>query len=91
MYFLYCYELIVGVLNVNDPEAGDFVLWTPSNPDPDSPKCLFGHESQYYRRRSDPPAECYVGTKIPQPHRVLRNCTCTRVDYEWFIRKIIIV
>ena len=76
-------ELIAGVLDVNNPEDNDFVLWTPISPDSEIGKCLFGHEAQYYRRRVDPPSECYVGSKIPQPHRVLRNCTCTRMDYEW--------
>jgi Sortilin, neurotensin receptor 3, C-terminal len=83
MYVMWSYMLIIGVLDVNDPEAGDFELWTPTNPDPDVGKCLFGHEAQYYRRRANPPAECFVGTKVPQPHRVLRNCSCTRMDYEW--------
>lgn len=75
-------RLTVGVLDVNSPEADDFELWTPVNPD--SETCLFGHEAQYYRRRVEPPADCYVGVKIPQPHRIIKNCTCTRMDYEWY-------
>jgi hypothetical protein len=77
--------LIIGVLDINNPEAGDFELWTPINPDPQTGNCLFGHEAQYYRRRANPPAPCYVGTKIPQPHRVIRNCSCTAMDYEWYL------
>jgi len=77
-------KLMTGVLDINDPEAGDFELWTPQNPDPDAGSCLFGHEAQYYRRRVDPPANCYVGTKVPQPHRIIRNCTCKAIDYEWY-------
>jgi Sortilin, neurotensin receptor 3,/Sortilin, neurotensin receptor 3, C-terminal len=84
-------RLTIGVLDVNNPEAGDFELWTPSHPDPEAGKCLFGHEAQYYRRRMDPPAACYVGSKIPQPHRVLRNCTCTNLDYEWYLLLIILM
>ena len=85
MYTQLFKRLIIGVLDINNPEDGDFVLWTPVNPDPDAGNCLFGHEAQYYRRRVDPPAPCYVGTKIPQPHKVLRNCSCTAMDYEWYV------
>ena len=85
MYFQTFRMLMLGELNVNHLEGGDFVLWTPVNPDPDAGNCLFGHEAQYYRRCVDPPAPCYVGTKIPQPHKIIKNCTCTQMDYEWYI------
>jgi len=75
---------LIGVLDTSNLENGDFELWTPSTTDVDAQNCLFGHEAQYYRRRADPPADCYVGVKIPQPHRILRNCSCARVDYEWY-------
>jgi hypothetical protein len=39
-------------LDENDVEGGDYYLWTPKHPKlPDN--CLFGHISQYHRKRTD--------------------------------------
>ncbi|KAK9376432.1 uncharacterized protein V1513DRAFT_463072 [Lipomyces chichibuensis] len=67
------------VLNEKDDTHDDFELWTPSRPGTTT-KCLFGHETQYHRKIAD--RLCYIGDKIPQPHKVLSNCECTRLDYE---------
>lgn len=67
------------VLNVNDPEHDDFELWSPSHPFQQD-NCLFGHEAQYYRKiKGD---NCYIGRSLLQPHAIVRNCTCTRQDFE---------
>ncbi|KAK9476022.1 hypothetical protein V1514DRAFT_338145 [Lipomyces japonicus] len=67
------------VLDAKNPADDDFELWTPYRNDLDN-SCLFGHEVQYHRKIPD--HFCYVGDKIPQPHEVVRNCTCTRADFE---------
>jgi hypothetical protein len=67
-------------LNENDVDAGDYYLWTPKHPKlPDN--CLFGHVSQYHRKRTD--RQCYNGRMIPHLHDIAENCSCTRRDYEW--------
>ncbi|KAK9328304.1 hypothetical protein V1520DRAFT_346352 [Lipomyces starkeyi] len=67
------------VLNERDKTHEDFELWEPSRPGTTT-KCLFGHEIQYHRKIPD--HLCYIGDKIPQPHTEVRNCSCTRLDYE---------
>ncbi|KAF2636353.1 vacuolar protein sorting/targeting protein 10 [Massarina eburnea CBS 473.64] len=68
-------------LDENDPEAGDYELWTPQHPlKQDQPECLFGHVSQYHRKRAD--RKCYNGDRIDHLHNIERNCTCTRRDFE---------
>ncbi|KUJ08524.1 Oligoxyloglucan reducing end-specific cellobiohydrolase [Mollisia scopiformis] len=62
--------------NVN---AGDYYLWTPKHPKQDD-DCLFGHESQYHRKRTD--KTCYNGRMIPHLHDIAKNCSCTRRDFE---------
>ncbi|BFZ62307.1 vacuolar protein sorting/targeting protein PEP1 [Saitoella coloradoensis] len=65
-----------------DPENAaddDFELWTPMHPESEN-GCLFGHKAQYHRKLTD--HLCYIGSKIPQPHKILDNCTCTRQDFE---------
>lgn len=60
----------------------DFELWIPSHPQRKN-DCLFGHVSQYYRKIPD--RNCYigkVGKKLGEPIRILKNCECTRDDYE---------
>ncbi|TVY82233.1 Vacuolar protein sorting/targeting protein [Lachnellula suecica] len=66
-------------LDENDVEAGDYYLWTPQHPNQND-DCLFGHVSQYHRKRTD--RNCYNGRLIPSLHDVARNCSCTRRDYE---------
>ncbi|QPG76883.1 hypothetical protein FOA43_004277 [Brettanomyces nanus] len=66
-------------LDLNHPDTDDFELWTPHHPFQDG-NCLFGHESQFYRKI--PGRLCRIGKSLLQPYKVLRNCTCTREDYE---------
>ncbi|EMR89105.1 putative vacuolar protein sorting targeting protein pep1 protein [Botrytis cinerea BcDW1] len=66
-------------LDENDVEGGDYYLWQPKHPMQDD-DCLFGHVSQYHRKRID--AECYNGRLIPSLHNIARNCSCTRRDFE---------
>ncbi|AOA64001.1 Putative membrane glycoprotein [Komagataella phaffii CBS 7435] len=66
-------------LDLRNEDTDDFELWSPSHPfQPDN--CMFGHETQYYRKL--PGRLCYIGPKLTQPHKVVRNCACTKEDYE---------
>lgn len=67
------------VLNEKDPEHDDFELWSPSHPFQED-NCLFGHEAQYYRKVKG--GDCYIGRSLIQPHAIIRNCSCTRQDFE---------
>jgi hypothetical protein len=67
-------------LDENNAEGDDYYLWTPTHPKLDN-DCLFGHVSQYHRKRTD--AKCYNGRMIPHLHDIAKNCTCTRRDFEW--------
>ncbi|KAL1297584.1 hypothetical protein AAFC00_006147 [Neodothiora populina] len=68
-------------LDDEDPEAADsdYYLWEPKHPLSDN-NCLFGHISQYHRKKSD--SKCYNGPMIERLHKVVENCTCTRQDFE---------
>lgn len=66
-------------LDTDKPDEDDFELWTPSHPFMEE-NCLFGHEAQYHRKIPD--RDCFVGPRVHQPHKLLRNCTCVRQDYE---------
>jgi hypothetical protein len=63
-------------------DAGDYYLWQPKHPKL-TDDCLFGHVSQYYRKKTD--RNCYNGRMIPHLHDIERNCSCTRQDYEWYV------
>ncbi|CAO1625062.1 unnamed protein product [Jaminaea pallidilutea] len=65
-------------LDPQKPESGDFELWSPS--EERSEQCLFGRQTSYYRRKRD--ADCYVGQRIVQPHKTVKNCLCTSDDFE---------
>ncbi|KAH7124018.1 vacuolar protein sorting/targeting protein 10 [Dendryphion nanum] len=69
-------------LSEEHPTEGDYELWTPQHPmlPEDQQSCLFGHVSQYHRKKND--AKCRNGQKIDQLHSIERNCTCTRRDFE---------
>jgi hypothetical protein len=41
---------------------------------------LFGHEAKYYRKV--PGKDCYIGEKLTKPYEEMRNCACTRQDFE---------
>jgi Sortilin, neurotensin receptor 3,/Sortilin, neurotensin receptor 3, C-terminal len=68
------------VLDENDPEGGDYLLWTPKHPLSDD-NCLFGHVQQFHRKRIE--SKCYNGKNTDQLHDVKENCTCSRRDFEW--------
>lgn len=68
------------VLDTTDPNHDDFELWSPS--ETRSEPCLFGRQTLYYRRVRSPKQMCYVGEKIPQPHKIQRNCLCSEEDFE---------
>ncbi|GAA5814583.1 hypothetical protein MFLAVUS_008082 [Mucor flavus] len=65
-------------LDLDHPNDDDFELWSPEDARGD--KCLFGRETQYYRRIQD--RDCYIGEVLVQPREVVRNCTCTEEDFE---------
>jgi hypothetical protein len=70
-------------LNENDPTRGDYDLWSPQHPlQPEQPECLFGHVSQYHRKKRG--AECRNENRIDHMHDIVRNCSCTRRDFEWY-------
>ncbi|KAI9677925.1 MAG: vacuolar protein sorting/targeting protein PEP1 [Trizodia sp. TS-e1964] len=68
------------VLNKEDPEANDYSLWTPTHPTQKN-GCLFGHVSQYYRKKIE--SECFNGALTESLHMKLDNCPCERQDFEW--------
>lgn len=59
----------------------DFEYWSPTHPgSPDN--CLFGHQSLYLKRKQKS-TDCFIGAApLSQGYKVLRNCSCTRNDYE---------
>ena len=69
-----------------NPTDGDYYLWEPKHPLQDS-NCLFGHIAQYHRKR--PEADCYNGRRFDHLHNIARNCTCTRQDFEWLVKRIL--
>jgi hypothetical protein len=75
-------------LDENDVEGGDYYLWRPKHPKQDN-DCLFGHISQYHRKKNNLVPECYNGRMIPHLHDISSNCTCTRRDYEWYVLTLI--
>jgi hypothetical protein len=68
-------------LNEEAPKADDYDLWEPKHPKLGD-KCLFGHVSQYHRKRPD--RECYNGRETQHLGHIEKNCPCTMQDYEWY-------
>lgn len=66
------------VKNDKDPKNSDFELWSLTNTEGDT--CVFGHVSQYYRRKPD--RNCYIGEDFSNEVKILKNCECTEADYE---------
>jgi photosystem II stability/assembly factor-like uncharacterized protein len=65
-----------------DLDNGDYDLWIPQHPlQPGDKQCLFGHVTEYRRKKSD--AMCRTGERIDLLHNIRSNCSCTRRDYEW--------
>lgn len=63
-----------------DAAASDYYLWSPTHPLMPQSQCLFGHVSQYLRKKSD--RTCYNGFRLQHLYNT-ENCTCSRRDYEW--------
>lgn len=61
----------------------DYYTWMPEHPSghPSQDKCLFGHVSEYHRKRLS--SECFNGRMIDRLHNIASNCSCTRQDFEW--------
>ncbi|KAJ1674117.1 vacuolar protein sorting/targeting protein PEP1, partial [Spiromyces aspiralis] len=70
---------------LNGKNLDDFELWSPRGMGRvgqtlDEQLCVLGHQVQYYRRI--PGRACYVGRKFTKPRMLVKNCSCTRHDYE---------
>ena len=67
----------------NDEEGneGDYEVFEPQHPASEG-KCLFGHVASYHRKKPD--ANCWNGRQVQERHGAeVKNCDCTRHDYEW--------
>lgn len=65
-------------------EASDFETWTPEHPQLGT-KCLLGREVEYSRKIRD--RDCFIGAHTgssnrPGQRKTVKNCQCTREDYE---------
>lgn len=65
----------------DDPDESDYRIWSPTHPLLGD-DCLFGHVTQYMRKKTD--RLCYNGYRIQHIYNV-KNCTCSRRDYEWYV------
>ncbi|SCZ93735.1 BZ3500_MvSof-1268-A1-R1_Chr6-3g08852 [Microbotryum saponariae] len=65
-------------LDLANPNSDDFELWSPSESRDE--QCLFGKQTRYYRRIRD--RNCFIGERLPQPHKIERYCPCTEQDFE---------
>jgi hypothetical protein len=66
-------------LDPDNPVGTDYELWDSSDED----MCIFGHRSEYIRKRPD--VNCYNDRRheLLELHKITENCTCTADDYEW--------
>jgi photosystem II stability/assembly factor-like uncharacterized protein len=65
----------------DDPKKSDYNVWSAKYPElPDD--CLFGHKSQYLRKKND--RKCYNDVKMKSLFK-MENCPCGRQDYEWSV------
>ncbi|CAK7268011.1 vacuolar protein sorting/targeting protein PEP1 [Sporothrix epigloea] len=67
------------VVDNKDVTKSDYYQWSPAHPLMPDTQCLFGHVSQYLRKKTD--RTCYNGYKIQHLSNT-QNCTCSRRDYE---------
>lgn len=68
-------------LDLDNPLNDDFDYWTPRHPEA-ADNCLFGRETKYLRR-AEGHNDCFIGASpLEEGVKVVRNCTCTRRDYE---------
>ncbi|KAI8075104.1 hypothetical protein BC940DRAFT_363148 [Gongronella butleri] len=65
-------------LDIQHEDDDDFELWSPVDVRGD--KCMFGRETLYYRRIQE--RDCYIGEKLVQPKDIVRNCSCSALDFE---------
>lgn len=63
----------------HDDNRSDFEKWFARDIT-DGPDCLMGHEQMFYRRKSD--RDCFVGLEFKDPVVELKDCPCSRADYE---------
>lgn len=86
------------MLDTENPGKDDFELWSPSEERPE--RCLFGRQVEpilprscrsmlmmvcqtlYHRRVRD--TNCVVGQQPKAETRVVTNCPCAQVDFEWY-------
>ncbi|ODV67153.1 hypothetical protein HYPBUDRAFT_153057 [Hyphopichia burtonii NRRL Y-1933] len=68
-------------LDLDNPNNDDYEYWTPKHP-LIADNCLFGHEAKYLRRAVGHD-DCFIGSApLKEGFKVLRNCSCTRRDFE---------
>lgn len=62
----------------DDTRESDYYVWSAKYPElPDD--CLFGHKSQYLRKK--PERKCYNDVRLKSLYK-MENCPCVRQDYE---------
>lgn len=66
-------------LDRNNDANSDFEKWYARDLT-EGADCLMGHEQIFYRRKVD--RDCYVGREFQDPEVEVKNCPCTRADYE---------
>lgn len=68
-------------LDLENPGTDDYEYWTPKHPE-SAEGCLFGHEAKYLRRGVGH-NDCFIGSApLEQGYKEVRNCSCTRNDFE---------
>lgn len=68
-------------IDLDKPDSDDFEYWSPYHPS-SGDKCLFGHEAKYLRRAMGH-NDCFIGkAPLTEGFKVVRNCSCTRRDFE---------
>lgn len=68
-------------LDLENPNSDDYDFWSPLHPE-SAEGCLFGHKSMYLRRATGH-NDCFIGSApLQDGYKVVRNCSCTRSDYE---------
>ncbi|RCI00049.1 vacuolar protein sorting/targeting protein PEP1, partial [Rhizopus azygosporus] len=67
------------ILDTHNEEKSDFERWYARDIT-EGPDCLMGHEQIFYRRKAD--RDCFVGREFQDPEVELKDCPCTRADYE---------
>lgn len=66
---------------LDEVSKSDYEYWTPKHPFL-ADNCLFGREARYLRRKPES-SDCFIGnTPLGDAYKFVRNCSCTRRDYE---------